>query len=377
MPLPRALRHAAYAALSLGLTAPVGLALIGFNDGHDKIYVHGMVSTGWSSNTSATRDGHSDSITHLELGADYERRAGLIAVDAKVAVDSSYYAQYTDENTVEPRASLELTKADGRTTGSWTLSAARQDRNDSAANRRVESWNYETGLNLRYPVISRYSLAGGVDYSRQVITESNLGLVNVESCSANADLFYEYTSDRDLFAGIRVRHDQTSGRLTGNDYAAYVGISGKVLPKINGTLRLGYQERHEDGYRAPSWTSATSLTWSPTKKLRLIGHLNKDYSTTTTDGSCDTLTGGVDASYAFTAKFAAFAGAYAGHSRFLDRQLVDGRTDDFWGANIGVQYTRNEHLKISLTYGFHENSSTLAIANYRSHSVSLAVSSRF
>lgn len=372
-----AFRHAILTASCVGGLTVNAHALVSFNDGHDKLFVKGSVSTGWNSNISANENGNSDTITSLDVGLDYERKAGVIGINSSLALDNSFYATYHDENSSDPSASLEFTKADGRLTGSWLSSVARHHRDNAAANIRAESWDYNSGLKVRYPVISRYSISGGLDFSRQTFTNGNLGLVDIDSYAVNADLLYAYTSERDIFAGVRVRHDETSGLLQGNDYATYVGVSGKILPKLTGTVRLGYQQRQEDGNTYGSWASSTALTWMPSKKLSFSGTIAKDFSTTATDGSADTLTGSLQSNYAITAKFSVFASLYAGHSRFFDRQLQSNRNDDFLGSSTGVHYSMNEHFKATLTYGLHQNWSTLAYADYTRRTFTLTLSSRF
>lgn len=352
-------------------------ALISFNDGHDRLFVKGRASTGWNSNISANQDGKSDNITTLSLGLDYERKAGIIGVNGSLNVDSSFYAKYEDENATDPSASLEFTKAEGRVTGSWLTSVARNHRDNAAANIRTESWEYTSGLKLRYPVISRYSISGGLDFSRQNFSDDNLGLVDIDSYAVSADLLYAYTSERDLFAGIRVRHDETSGLLRGDDYATYIGLTGKILPKLTGTVRLGYQQRQDDGHSYGSWASSTELTWMPSKKLSFAGTISKDISTTATDGSTDTLTGSLQANYALTAKISTFASLYAGHSRFFDRLLQANRRDDFLGGSTGLHYSLNEHFKATLSYGMHQNWSTLEYADYIRRTLTLTLNSRF
>ncbi|HOF08711.1 MAG TPA: hypothetical protein PLV33_01800, partial [Opitutaceae bacterium] len=179
MALPSAFRHALLSASCIAGMAVNAQALISFNDGHDRLFVKGRASTGWNSNISANQDGKSDNITTLSLGLDYERKAGIIGVNGSLNVDSSFYAKYEDENATDPSASLEFTKAEGRVTGSWLTSVARNHRDNAAANIRTESWEYTSGLKLRYPVISRYSISGGLDFSRQNFSDDNLGLVDI------------------------------------------------------------------------------------------------------------------------------------------------------------------------------------------------------
>ena len=97
-------------------------------------------------------------------------------------------------------------------------------------------------------------------------------MVDLKSYSANLDLFYVYTTDRDLSGGYRYRQENTSADSKNTDHAFTVGLSGKILSKLNGAINAGYQIRNSrDNLHNPSgngilesqytsWTSSISLT---------------------------------------------------------------------------------------------------------------------
>ncbi len=170
--------------------APSAFALIAFNDGSDTVFVSGTAGVTYDSNIFAdARDSAGDTSLNASLLLEYERKAGMLGVNASVGWSFSTFSRYEEEDFADPRFSFELTKGSGRTTGSLLLSAQRQHRADTAINLRTESWNHDAGLNLRYPVIERYSISANAGYSWQDYRENDV-LVDIESYRAGADLLY-------------------------------------------------------------------------------------------------------------------------------------------------------------------------------------------
>jgi hypothetical protein len=385
--LNRIFRVAVAGVMFLGVASLPCQALVNLNDGRDKIHVSGEVSFAWDSNIFAHQGGGGDYVMSANLASDYTRKAGLIGVDASVAVNASRFNRFSGEDFKNPSFNLEFTKQSGRTTGSLALSAARESRADTAANIRDNSWLYSAGLNLKYPVIERYSLSGGTNYSCHNY-QDNTELVNLKTYSANLDLFYVYSSDRDLVGGYRYRQENTSGNTQNTDHAFTLGLSGKILPKLNGSVNGGYQLRDsQELSQGPngdsivdsqytSWTSAITLTWSLSKRFTVSGQLSKDFDTTSTNQTTDTLMTSLDAQFTFSAKLSFSAGVAYSNNRFLGLS-GDGRVDTYFSSHIGLNYSLNEHLKATLGESYSINWSTLPYADFSRNSVSLSVSSRW
>lgn len=353
--------------------------LVNINDGKNQLFVVATASFAWDSNIFASRAGQSDFISSGSLGLEFQRRAGIIGINGSVGIALSHFGEFSSEDFANPSMRAEFTKQSGRTTGSLTLGASRQSRADSAANIRTESWNYDLGVNLKYPVIERYSLSGGVNYTLLDYIDNSF-LVDLRTYAANLDLFYVYTSERDLIAGYRIRHGETSADTSFYDHALTVGVSGKILPKISGNARFGYQIRQPHGNTTEgdyqSWTATVGATWAASKKLNVSMQLSKDFSTTSTNINTDTTSLNLDASYAIRSKLAIFGGVGYGYNDFLGTPGA-GRKDEFFSWNAGARYTLNSHFSATLTYSFYQNWSTLDFADFTRNSVSLNLSSKF
>ncbi len=365
---------------ALVLTATPGLALVRFNDGRDQIYVTGTVEYGYNSNIFARQGGQGDSTTTTSLLVEYTRRAGYIGVNSSIGWDFGRFSKFTSENFADPHMAVELTKDIGRTTGSLTLNAARQSSADAAANVRTVSWSYNAGLNWKYPVIERYTLSGGFAYGLLEYI-GNGSLTNLTTYTANVDMFYVYNNERDLLGGYRLRLSDTTASTKDVDQSISVGVSGRVIDKINGSVRVGWQIRQSTTVGGPNetfqaLTASADTSWDITKHAKLLGHLGKDFTTTATNISTDSLTAGIQGQYAHDARLSFVAGVGYGLNKFLG-PLGGGRQDQSLSWNAGVNYSYNDHFKVSLNYDYFINWSTLAASSFARHGVNVTVSSRW
>lgn len=372
----------AIAGLLLALLCGPASAIVKFNDGHDELFVTGTAGLSYDSNIFADANAVSDTLFTESLDLDYQRKAGILGVNGNLGWSFGQFARNSSENFADPHAHAEITKGTGRTTGSLTLGAQRQSRTEYALNLRTVSWDYNAGLNVKYPVIERYSIAGQVGWDYQDYV-NNPNLFDIRTYTAGGDLFYVYTSQRDILGGYRLRVTDTTNGTRSYDHAFTLGTSGKLLPKLNGTVRFGYQlrqtdrnnlTRQEENFSA--FTTSTSATWTVTKRFTVTGLASRDFSTLATDINVDNTAVALNTSFATTARITLFGGAGAGHLRYLGT-LSEGRRDTYVTANLGLAYTLNDHLKISLTGLWYKNWSKLDQADYIRRTISLLVTSRW
>jgi hypothetical protein len=389
------LRSAVVLLLAVSLACSPARALVNLNDGHDHVFVSGSATMGWDSNLFANSEAKSDYSFGTTLTAEYQRRAGWIGVNASVSVESNRYNTFKEENFNNPRFALELTKQTGRTTGSFTLNAARQSRADAAVNMRSTSWSYVAGLNFRYPIVTIYTLSGQIGYSFVKYVEGVFP--DLATYSASTDLIRLLSNERDLMLGYRYRHSETSVHSSYDDHAFTAGLSGKLIRGFNGTVRAGYQIRQPHGFtddgkpQSPysSWTASASATYAFNKRTTFTGTVAKDFSTTATDTSVDTTTATVDMQFAYSSHWSLTASTTAGDSRFLGDsgrlvislgppvELGAARHDQYLTANVGINYSLNEHLKIAATYVWFKNWSNSSYAEFVRSAYNLNVSSRW
>jgi hypothetical protein len=357
---------------------PTADAIVRWNEGKDQVFVSASVAVALDSNIYTSSNSPSDTTITGSLGAEFRRQAGLIGINADLGLINGQFLENTDENFLNPTARVELTKDTGRTTGTLSFHGMRSSRADPSANVRTDSWNYGTELNARYPVSDRHHLTVGLGWDTKDYVD-NIALVDLTTSSLSADWFYVYTPERDLFGGYRLRINETSALTTFADHSVSLGVSGRILPKLNGTVRAGYQVRNalrggDETYTG--YNAAATVTWNVTRKINIRGNVSKDFNTTSTNVTTDTSSAGLDAQYARTAKLTFGAGLSGGINKFLG-DLGGGREDIYFSYYGTVRYKFSERLRVGLNYTFYQNWSTLGFADFERESLTFDASTRF
>jgi hypothetical protein len=312
------------------------------------------------------------------LTTELVRRAGLIGVDAAVGVTASRFNNHSSENFRNPNISLDFNKQSGRTTGSVKLSAARENRADPDANLRYVAWNYNAGLNVRYQVIDRYYLTSSLSTMRKDYSNDRY-FVDLTSYSFNTDLFYILNSERDLSMGYRYRLDDLSNSTYSADHGLNFGLRGKLLPKLNGMVTVGFQNRRSHGSIVEvfnTWTSSATLTWKFSRRITITGLVAKDFNTTSTGATTDGLTSNIMVSYIMSPKWVFSSGFGGGSTSFLGVK-GGGRSDLFFNYRADILFTLSEHFKASLAYTFIKNWSSASLSDFVRNSFTLTFVSRW
>ncbi len=371
------LRFLLFATMLLAPVLPAG-ALLNLDGTRNQVFVFGGIIYGYTSNLFAEAVPRGDYSVSAQVGAELQRRAGIISVNSIAKIDFVRYGTYKDENTVNPNFLLELAKTTGRTTGTLNIHAYRETRSDSAVNLHTSSWNFPVTLGVRYPINEKFYTNSATGYLRRTYSQSQ-SLVNYRDFSEAVDLYYTYTSKLDLLAGYRIRAATTSidGRTT--DHWFNVGGTGALFSKMSGTLRFGYQlreERSPGSNRFNQFNAQGSLNWPITRKLALALQLNRDFSTIATGASVDSTSAALHATYVYSRKMDLSGTLSGGINDFLESS-AGGRRDTFISWESGVRYRMNEHLNMGASYTYLKNWSTVSRSEYDSHGFTFEISSRY
>jgi hypothetical protein len=368
--------------------------LVRFNDGTDQIFVNGSFSIGHTSNLSASADGTGGYSYGASVGLEYRRHAGLITVNAEATYTLAQYLEKrnSEYNYLDPSYSLEFDKETGRTTGALTFTATRSSQADAAAGVHDVSWNYTGGLNLKYPVIDRYSLSASFDYDYLDYTQSSgAALVNLSTLGASLGLFYILDDAHDLFATYRFRDQDSSISTYTVDNAIMVGVDGQIIGEINGDVQIGFQDRTPHGEPPVGYspdqgytdvTGSAALSWHYNRRLAFKLTGNKDFNTTSTNATTDTTSGLLSGTYDYSAQWHALGGVGGGMTRYLGPYgLITGtdieRRDYDFTWNAGLSYGLNEHLHLDFLYTYLRNWSNFALASFTDDTWTLTLSTRW
>jgi hypothetical protein len=362
-----------------GIVAAPARALITFDQGHDQLFATANFGLSYDTNIATNSTAESDTIFSGGVGLEYTRRAGIISVDANAGVSISRFDKFTGQDFSDPHFQGEFSAQDDRTTADLTLTADRESNADIVSGVRADSWDESAGFKSKYRVTDRYSLSGSLGYASQDFIDQAV-LDSSKTYSAGLDLFYTIDSARDFFVGYDFSLQKTSNGVGYYDHSVNFGIDGKILPKLSGTASIGYQLQDPHGSAGASstgaLTEAIALTWSYSQRLKITGSFSQDFSGTSNSGSVNTIASSLDATYAYSSKTDFTAGVGGGYNRFIGA-AANGRRDTYFTWNAGVDHSFNDHLKISASYTYFENWSTLAFSDFIRNVISLSASIRF
>jgi hypothetical protein len=365
--------------LLVGGIVPVPVhALLTFNDGHDQLFVTGSLGVTYDTNIAANSFAQADTIYSAGAGLEYQRRAGIISVDASTGLSVSRFNKTTSDDFSDPHLQAEFSAKDDRTTADLSLSTARKSEADIVSGIRAVSWNYGASLNTDYRVTDRYSLSSTLGYTLKDYTNTP-GLANLASYNAGMNLAYNINSARDLFIGYNFGLQETSRNTSFDNHSFNVGIEGKILPKLQGTISLGYELEVPHGshdHGTGSTTEAIDLTWNFSRRLKVSANVSQNFSATSTTGSVNTLAGSLDASFSMNAKTSFTSGVGGGYNRFIGSTAV-GRRDTYFTWNAGVSYTINDHFTTSLGYTYYENWSTASFSDFIRNTITFTLGMHF
>lgn len=361
-------------ALPLGLGSPTAFALLNIGGSRNQVFVFGHVNVAYDSNIFSNPVALDDTIVTTTVGAELRRKRGIVGVNVVVKGDYARFSRFDNESGFNPDFQVDFSKSTGRTTGDLRLHAYRSNRADSAVNLRTTSWNIPLSLNVRYPVNEKLYLASASGYLRRDYVE-DARLVDYVDYTQGVDAFYVYNSRLDLLAGYRFRLSDTHLGRT-RDHSFTVGATGGLLPKVSGTVRLGYQARTiaGTGQSHDQFTLGTSLYWVPTRKLNFELAASRDFSITALGDSVDTLGLSLQATYAMNRRLEFDAGVAFGRNRFLGPGT---RTDDFLEWRLGTRYVFGEHFTVAGNLTQQENWSSLSFSDFIRTQYSIDLSSRF
>ena len=386
------------------LPATPAFALLRFNDSRDQVYVTAYVGVGYDSNIFAnSRSDNGDMVITGGAGVEYARKAGLIGVNASLSWDFGRYGTFIDEDYLNPTMSLEFSKGTGRTKGSLQINAKEESRADPTVGLRTDSWTYGVNLNYRYPIIERYSIAGGVGWTRTDYLDDTNTFSDLDLYSFNSDLFYQWRSDRDLLAGYRYQFSDSAATSQSTDHSVYVGVAGRIVSKLSGTAKVGWTYRTTE-YPAQTVINGTgsnlreensdglyllvSSTWPATRKATFTLTLNQDFDITSTNYQTRTTTADLTGQFSHTVKLSTRVNVGGGYTDYISGFANNSptytpgfnnqdREDYYLTFGLSASYSITPHISISPYYTYYRNWSSLSSFEFTRHSVGLTVSTRW
>jgi hypothetical protein len=357
------------------LAVPSARALLVFNDGKDQVFVTATYSMGYDTNVFSQSTAKGAITQALSFGATYNRKAGLIGVTAGFGMNFGQFFGIPGQDFADPNFTLAFNKGVGRTTGSLSFNVVKVNTPDPIANDRAIGWTYGASLNLRYPVIERFYLTdltsvNGSSYNNETL------FAQQQTYSEGINMNFIYDSKLDLSDGYVFALSETKDTTTYN-HTFNLGANGNILPKVDGSVAVGYtldlaDYAHAKGETFSGVDANAVLNWRVTRALNLTASVTKNFSISSTDINLDTTNYSLAAETVVAKRFRTEMKVNYVPTDFLGRAGL-GRRDRLWEfqPNLGTALTT--HIRCNLGYGYLINYSNFASAAFRSEVITLSL----
>ena len=375
----RRLPYASLLFLWITMATQTARALLVFNEGKDQVYVTSTYSIGYDTNVFSQRVAKGALTQALSFGASYSRKAGLIGVNASFGMNFGQFFGIPGQDYADPSLTLAFDKGVGRTTGSLSFNVQKVNTPDPIANNRAIGWDYGSVLKLRYPIIQRFYLTdtasvGGSSYANDQLFAAQ------QTYSDGINMNFVYDSKLDVMDGYVFTLSHTRD-TTSYESALNFGGNGHLLPKLDGSLSVGYSLddidiRHQPSESFTGIDANVTLNWRVARSFSITGTAVKDFAISSTDIITDTTNLGVSMETVLAKRFRTQVGITYVTTDFMGKS-GGGRIDHLWEfqPNIGTALTT--HIRCNLGFGYLVNYSNFANAEFTNEVLSLSVTASY
>ena len=215
----------------------------------------------------------------------------------------------------------------------------------------LESETFDVSGYFRYDFTQKVGVRIGAQFT-------NLDYVGVfddqlpdrETVTLPLKFFYAYSPKLDITAGFRYRNADIDnlGTVIGNDpedIQFTVGVEGELLPKLVGSVDVGYQERSfQTGSLddTDTLTLAAALEYAFSPKLGLVFSANRDFESVSDGNPIESTSANFQLNYSYN-EFWSISGNLG---LLYDDFKASNREDETITLGVSGQYTPNGYLAL-------------------------------
>ena len=388
---------------SIGLPIAVQAApLVSIGDSVD-VFFNGSSSLEWQSNVFSDERGAVDDFK-LTLSPGFEVNVGRGLSNVDLSIITRYDIVRFDEVTDLDNELFHI-KAVGSYAGSrlsvnglvsYDESQSNgADGNDNQKGKLSASETTAANLNGEYTLSPKFSFGAGVNYNKREYKESSSA--DRESYTVPLDIFYELTPKVDLSIGYTYTSTEVSSTVSGaSEVSGYdkeqhfvnVGARGDLLPKLNGSFKIGFNTMDSDEPLIAEDSVAVgrsdrdsdsglgldaSFTYLATAKVNTQLSLSRNFDVAGQGESTEATRVDLSANYSINTQYTATA-----NLGYTLREYVDtGREDDNYRTGVSLSYVPNQYWRFSTGYNYTENDSNDAGQSYEAHVINVSASLRY
>lgn len=232
-----------------------------------------------------------------------------------------------------------------------------------------------------YTLSPRFSFESGVRHSNREFKNQEDRLADTEAYSIPLNLYYELTPKVDLSVGYEYSFEKVSQSGV-DDYNRNltflnIGARGKLMPKLEGSFRVGFNTVNPEGTERESRQTMglrANLAYFLTPKLTSRLLLRRGFDVGSEGQSLETTSARLDFDYKISTNYIA--------NVFMDLSYQDFRDGnegkDFINrSGFRISYLPNQYWRLGTGYAYSENDSNRTGQGFVNHALDLSASLRY
>lgn len=315
----------------------------------------------------------SDTVFTGRASVGYLRDVAEVTSELTVGALGSVMADHSDQNSFDPfvRGGLTFTPSDKTTiAGNASYERASIANEDLNTRTRSNNFTFDGSLQNLFSEKLGYRVTGNYDDSRYLTD----GYADVLSYSAGLDAVYAYSPKLTVVAGYDYRESWTENRPSqlGSDPSSHddrlsAGVEGQLLPKVSGTLNVGWVKRSfdksgRDGSSALYFD--TGLKWIPREKTSVTINASQDYGLTAAAQSSKIGLLSVGVRQVLNAQWTVDGSASVSHASYAGASAFLSRRDDTYRFKARATYAWTTNVSVDFSLGYANVDSTNSVSTY-------------
>lgn len=377
---PRIFLFALAGALVLGQRATAITTV-----GHGRLVGTGSVRLDYDSNIFVNRSEVDDLVGTLTGEARYVRDAGIVTFEAAGGLAALAFFDHSALNSVDPylRSQLGYTPSD-KTSALGSLDYRRNSIGNEAVNARTKS----NDLMLDGSVEHLPSEKLGFRFTGSYFDSDYLtaGYSEVQNYTLGAHVVHIYSPKLKLLAGLTAVEWWTDAAGTGRrdagskDLRYTVGAEGDFASKLTGQASVGMVHRSFNGSGfndSDALYLMTRVKWAASDKTTWIAQADQNLNFTAADQSVRNLSLTVGLNEKLMEKLTFEGSVGYDRSNYSGFNGLGSRSDHGYVIRGRFDYSFTDLASFDISFGYRDNSSTIAFSDYSRLNIGVGVNVRF
>jgi hypothetical protein len=365
------------------LAAPVP-ALAWITLGHGRVVGSADARLDYDSNIFLNNSQVDDWIGSLSSDVRYIRDSGVVTFDADAGATGRAFADHSNQNGIDPFVTGRFGyQPSDKTTLNGGLGYRRNSLGNAAVNDRTKSNDLTLNGLFEHLATEKFGWRVEGDYANSNYLTT--GYSNVESYNVGAHAVHAYSPKLKFLAGVTTGQAWTSGAAgrrsaSAQDWRYTVGAEGEFAPKVTGLVSAGLVQR---GFKGTGFFDngtlylSSRIAWAKSEKTTIAFLAGQNLSLTAADQSAKSFDTSLTLNHNFSEKLT-FDGAVGyNHSNFTGFLGAGSRKDEGYSLRARVNYVLRDNTSFSVSSGYRDTDSTLAVSTYDRFTFGAGITVRF